>query len=83
MEYFKLWLSNLTFTALSLPFGGHEASLFHAFRVIILFFNVIWSVMSYSSSVGNYFCFSLIVYATVPVVHFLLQVPKARLQFQN
>ena len=38
-------------------------------------------MMSYSSSIGNYFCFSLIVYVTVLVVHFLLQVPKARLTF--
>ena len=34
MEYFKFWLSNLTFAALSQTFGGQEASLFHAFRVI-------------------------------------------------
>ena len=30
MEYFKFWLSNLTLT-----FRGHEAGVFHAFRVII------------------------------------------------
>ena len=32
--------------------------------------------MFYRSSVCNYFCFSLIVYATVLVVLFLIQVPK-------
>ena len=32
MEYFKFWLSNLIFAALSLTFRGHEAGLFHAFK---------------------------------------------------
>ena len=72
--------ANLTFATLSLAFRGHEAGLKHAYWAL---FPVVWSTMPHSSSIGNYFCFSLIVYATVLVVHFLLQVPKARLLQQN
>lgn len=37
MEYLKLRLNDLTFATMSLTFSGHEAGLFHAFRVIIIY----------------------------------------------
>ena len=70
-------LANLAFATLSLTFRGHEAGLFH----VVISFPVVWSAMSYSSSIGNDFCSTVILYATALVVHFLFQVAKVRLQF--
>ena len=44
-----------------------------------LLFPVVWSAMSYCSSVRNSFCSSLIVYRTVLVVHFFVTSAQSKI----